>query len=86
MENGGWNEKEINRYACSSACPGHDWNFGDSLGCSGGGSSVIMVANGSVWNVTETSYLSVLNTDETSVVNGTVTVLDSGIIMVEPKE
>ncbi|MBQ9031284.1 MAG: hypothetical protein IJ106_07510 [Parasporobacterium sp.] len=45
-----------------------------------------MVANGSVWNVTETSYLSVLNTDETSVVNGTVTVLDSGIIMVEPKE
>ncbi len=47
---------------------------------------IVTLTNGSVWNVTETSYVSVLNVDETSVVNGIVTVLDSGIIMVEPLE
>ena len=45
---------------------------------------ILTLVNGSVWNVTETSYVSVLNVDETSTVNGTVTVLDNGIIMVEP--
>ena len=45
---------------------------------------IVSLVNGTVWNVTETSYVSVLNVDDTSVVNGTVTVLDSGIIMVEP--
>ncbi len=45
---------------------------------------ILTLVNGAVWNVTETSYVSVLNVDATSTVNGTVTVLDSGIIMVEP--
>lgn len=45
---------------------------------------ILTLVNGAVWNVTETSYVSVLNVDETSTVNGTVTVLDNGIIMVEP--
>lgn len=45
---------------------------------------IVTLKNGSVWNVTETSYVSVLNVDETSTVNGEITVLDSGIIMVEP--
>ncbi len=45
---------------------------------------IVTLTNGSVWNVTETSYVSVLNVDETSTVNGVITVLDSGIIMVEP--
>ena len=45
---------------------------------------ILSLVNGAVWNVTETSYVSVLNIDDTSSVNGTVTVLDSGIIMVEP--
>ncbi|MCD8322006.1 MAG: hypothetical protein LUC89_03875 [Oscillospiraceae bacterium] len=47
---------------------------------------ILTLTNGAVWNVTETSYVSVLNVDETSTVNGTITVLDSGIIMVEPLE
>ncbi len=45
---------------------------------------ILTLKNGSVWNVTETSYVSVLDVDATSTVNGTITVLDSGIIMVEP--
>ena len=45
---------------------------------------IVTLKNGSVWNVTETSYVSVLDVDDTSVVNGEITVLDSGIIMVEP--
>lgn len=45
---------------------------------------IVTLTNGAVWNVTETSYVSVLNVDETSTVNGTVTVLDNGIIKVEP--
>jgi len=45
---------------------------------------IVTLKNGAVWNVTETSYVSVLNVDESSKVNGTVTVLDSGIIKVEP--
>ena len=45
---------------------------------------ILTLKNGAVWNVTETSYVSVLNVDATSTVNGTVTVLDSGIIMVAP--
>ncbi len=45
---------------------------------------IVTLTNGSVWNVTETSYVSVLNVDETSTVNGVITVLDSGILMVEP--
>ena len=45
---------------------------------------ILSLVNGAVWNVTETSYVSVLNVDETSVVNGTVTVLEDGVIMVEP--
>lgn len=47
---------------------------------------IVTLTNGSVWNVTETSYITVLNVDETSTVNGTVTTLDSGVIMVEPAE
>ncbi len=45
---------------------------------------IVSLTNGSVWNVTETSYVSVLNVDDSSKVNGTVTVLDNGIIKVEP--
>ncbi len=45
---------------------------------------IVSLTNGSVWNVTETSYVSVLNIDETSKVNGTITVLDNGILKVEP--
>ncbi len=45
---------------------------------------IVTLKNGSVWNVTETSYVSVLDVDDTSVVNGEITVLDNGIIMVEP--
>ncbi len=45
---------------------------------------ILTLKNGAVWNVTETSYVSVLNVDETSTVNGTVTVLPNGIIKVEP--
>lgn len=45
---------------------------------------IVSLVNGAVWNVTETSYVSVLNVDDTSAVNGVITVLDSGIIMVEP--
>ena len=45
---------------------------------------IVTLENGSVWNVTEASYVSVLNVDDTSVVNGTVTVLPSGILLVEP--
>lgn len=45
---------------------------------------IVTLTNGSVWNVTETSYVSVLDVDDTSVVNGTITVLDSGIIRVDP--
>ena len=47
---------------------------------------IVTLKNGAVWNVTETSYVSVLNVDETSAVNGVITVLDNGIIMVEPAE
>lgn len=45
---------------------------------------IVTLTNGAVWNVTETSYVSVLNVDETSTVNGLISVLDSGIIKVEP--
>jgi hypothetical protein len=47
---------------------------------------IVTLTNGAVWNVTETSYVSVLNVDETSTVNGVITVLDSGIIRVDPAE
>lgn len=47
---------------------------------------IVTLKNGAVWDVTETSYVSVLNVDETSSVIGTITVLDSGIIKVEPIE
>jgi hypothetical protein len=47
---------------------------------------IVTLTNGAVWNVTETSYVSVLNVDETSTVNGVITVLDSGIIRVDPVE
>ncbi len=45
---------------------------------------ILSLVNGAVWNVTETSYVSVLNVDETSAVNGVVTVLDNGLIKVDP--
>ena len=45
---------------------------------------IVSLMNGAVWNVTETSYVSVLNVDETSSVNGNVTVLDNGLIRVDP--
>ena len=45
---------------------------------------IVTLKNGAVWNVTETSYVSVLDVDGTSSVNGVVTVLPSGIIKVEP--
>lgn len=45
---------------------------------------IVTLKNGAVWNVTETSYVSVLDVDDSSTVNGKITVLDSGIIMVEP--
>ena len=45
---------------------------------------ILTLTNGSVWNVTETSYVSVLNVDETSTVNGTITTLESGIIQIDP--
>ncbi len=47
---------------------------------------IVTLTNGAVWNVTDTSYVSVLDVDDTSTVNGVITVLDSGIIMVEPAE
>ncbi len=45
---------------------------------------IVTLKNGSVWNVTETSYVSVLDVDESSTVNGKVTKLDNGLYMVEP--
>ena len=45
---------------------------------------IVTLKNGAVWNVTGTSYVSVLDVDDTSAVNGVITVLDSGVIMVEP--
>lgn len=45
---------------------------------------ILTLTNGAVWNVTGTSYVSVLNVDATSAVIGTVTVLPSGIIRVDP--
>ena len=45
---------------------------------------IVSLVNGAVWNVTETSYVSVLNVDETSRVNGIVTVLGDGLIRVDP--
>ena len=47
---------------------------------------IVTLKNGSVWNVTETSYVSVLDVDETSTVNGVVTELENGLFMVEPAE
>ena len=47
---------------------------------------ILTLKNGAVWNVTETSYLSVLNIDDTSMVNGEITVLDNGLIQVDPLE
>ena len=47
---------------------------------------IVTLKNGSVWNVTETSYVSVLDVDETSTVNGVITVLENGIIQVDPAE
>ncbi len=47
---------------------------------------IVTLTNGAVWNVTETSYVSVLNVDDTSTVNGVITVLDNGIIKVDPAE
>ena len=43
----------------------------------------VTLTNGSVWNVTETSYVCELTVDETSTVNGIVTELEDGY-MVEP--
>ena len=45
---------------------------------------IVSLVNGAVWNVTETSYVSVLNVDDTSAVNGVVTVLGDGLIRVDP--
>jgi hypothetical protein len=45
---------------------------------------IVTLTNGAVWNVTATSYVSVLDVDDTSVVNGVITVLDNGIIRVDP--
>ncbi len=45
---------------------------------------LVTLTNGSVWNVTETSYITGLEVDDTSVVNGEITYLDGGIIMVSP--
>ncbi len=45
----------------------------------------VTLTNGSVWNVTETSYVSELTVDETSTVNGTITEAD-GYYIVEPAE
>ena len=47
---------------------------------------IVTLKNGAVWNVTETSYVSVLNVDETSTVNGVITELESGIIQVSPAD
>ena len=46
---------------------------------------ILTLKNGAVWNVTETSYLSVLNIDDTSKVNGKITTLDNGLIQVDPE-
>ena len=45
---------------------------------------IVTLKNGSVWNVTETSYVSVLDVDDSSTVNGKITKLDNGLYMVEP--
>ncbi|MCF0228371.1 MAG: hypothetical protein HUJ76_01590 [Parasporobacterium sp.] len=45
---------------------------------------ILTLTNGSVWNVTETSYVSVLDVDETSSVNGVITVLENGMIRIDP--
>ena len=44
---------------------------------------IVNLTNGSVWNVTGTSYVSELNVDETSSVNGVITETENGFI-VEP--
>ena len=46
----------------------------------------VTLQNGAVWNVTETSYINTLTVDETSTVNGVVTELENGIIMVTPAD
>ena len=47
---------------------------------------ILTLKNGTVWNVTETSYVSVLNVGDDCVINGIVTVLDDGCIMIEPAD
>ena len=46
---------------------------------------VVTLANGSVWNVTEESFVKALDVDETSVVNGIIEETDNGFI-VKPLE
>lgn len=41
----------------------------------------VTLTNGAVWNVTETSYVTELNVDATSAVNGTVTAVDGGFLV-----
>ena len=41
----------------------------------------VTLENGAVWNVTETSYVTELNVDATSAVNGTVTAVDGGFVV-----
>ena len=52
------------------------------------GNAVINVElkNGSVWNVTETSYITTLEVDETSTVNGNIEEVDGGYIVSPAKQ
>lgn len=45
---------------------------------------IVHLTNGSVWNVTETSYVAELDVDDTSVVNGIITETEAGYL-VEPQ-
>ena len=47
---------------------------------------IVTLKNGSVWNVTETSYVSVLDVDDSSTVNGKIEVLANGLYKIEPNE
>jgi hypothetical protein len=43
----------------------------------------VTLTDGAIWNVTETSYVTELNVDDTSIVNGTITAVDGGYV-IEP--
>ena len=55
----------------------------NTYGMRGDCALTVTLENGAVWNVTEASYVTELNVDATSSVNGTVTAIDGGFL-VEP--